>query len=260
VSNDVFLKFDYGARDIFDATRLRVASRLRGRAALVVGGALGVAAAVFLLRTAPAWLRVLGAWLVAIAAVQWGFSALRRVPHAMFRKSAADAAWTREARSDFWNRKMSVDASDEGIVVTVGRRTATLKWRDCAGLESDRRCHLVRVGATGFLAVPRRAFRNEKKDADFRALATRFIRPAEAADERAPAAAPVTPLAVEASSAGEVAAPEPPGDASPEPRAGNAAPAVASARLKVGRNDPCPCGSGKKYKKCCLPSAGSGGA
>ncbi len=22
--------------------------------------------------------------------------------------------------------------------------------------------------------------------------------------------------------------------------------------LKIGRNDPCPCGSGKKYKKCCL--------
>jgi tetratricopeptide (TPR) repeat protein len=22
---------------------------------------------------------------------------------------------------------------------------------------------------------------------------------------------------------------------------------------KAGRNDPCPCGSGKKYKKCCLP-------
>lgn len=21
---------------------------------------------------------------------------------------------------------------------------------------------------------------------------------------------------------------------------------------KAGRNDPCPCGSGKKYKKCCL--------
>lgn len=21
---------------------------------------------------------------------------------------------------------------------------------------------------------------------------------------------------------------------------------------EVGRNDPCPCGSGKKYKKCCL--------
>ncbi len=22
--------------------------------------------------------------------------------------------------------------------------------------------------------------------------------------------------------------------------------------FKAGRNDPCPCGSGKKYKKCCL--------
>lgn len=21
---------------------------------------------------------------------------------------------------------------------------------------------------------------------------------------------------------------------------------------KIGRNDPCPCGSGKKHKKCCL--------
>lgn len=26
----------------------------------------------------------------------------------------------------------------------------------------------------------------------------------------------------------------------------------AASRWKVGRNDPCPCGSGKKYKKCCL--------
>ena len=25
------------------------------------------------------------------------------------------------------------------------------------------------------------------------------------------------------------------------------------APFSVGRNDPCPCGSGKKYKKCCLP-------
>ncbi len=24
--------------------------------------------------------------------------------------------------------------------------------------------------------------------------------------------------------------------------------------IQVGRNDPCPCGSGKKYKKCCLPN------
>ena len=26
---------------------------------------------------------------------------------------------------------------------------------------------------------------------------------------------------------------------------------------KVGRDDPCPCGSGKKYKKCCLAKHGS---
>jgi SEC-C motif-containing protein len=25
--------------------------------------------------------------------------------------------------------------------------------------------------------------------------------------------------------------------------------------VKFGRNDPCPCGSGKKYKKCCQPQA-----
>ncbi|MCK4231873.1 SEC-C domain-containing protein [candidate division WOR-3 bacterium] len=27
-------------------------------------------------------------------------------------------------------------------------------------------------------------------------------------------------------------------------------------KKKVGRNDPCPCGSGKKYKKCCYPQYG----
>lgn len=30
---------------------------------------------------------------------------------------------------------------------------------------------------------------------------------------------------------------------------------VVSAATKVGRNDPCPCGSGKKHKKCCLAGA-----
>ena len=28
--------------------------------------------------------------------------------------------------------------------------------------------------------------------------------------------------------------------------------AVSTGSRKVGRNDPCPCGSGKKYKRCCL--------
>ena len=34
-------------------------------------------------------------------------------------------------------------------------------------------------------------------------------------------------------------------------------PVVKKAAEKVGRNDPCPCGSGKKYKKCCGAGAGS---
>lgn len=33
--------------------------------------------------------------------------------------------------------------------------------------------------------------------------------------------------------------------------AGNTTSAVKKQHVKVGRNDPCPCGSGKKYKKCC---------
>ena len=32
---------------------------------------------------------------------------------------------------------------------------------------------------------------------------------------------------------------------------GKAQPKVADKKTKVGRNDPCPCGSGKKYKDCC---------
>ena len=33
--------------------------------------------------------------------------------------------------------------------------------------------------------------------------------------------------------------------------AGGGAKPVPNAAPKVGRNDPCPCGSGKKYKNCC---------
>ncbi|WNR43870.1 YecA family protein [Paenibacillus roseipurpureus] len=32
----------------------------------------------------------------------------------------------------------------------------------------------------------------------------------------------------------------------------NSAPVAVAAEAKIGRNDPCSCGSGKKYKKCCL--------
>ena len=33
-------------------------------------------------------------------------------------------------------------------------------------------------------------------------------------------------------------------------------PQAVNTNRDVGRNDPCPCGSGKKYKKCCLDKAG----
>ncbi len=38
-----------------------------------------------------------------------------------------------------------------------------------------------------------------------------------------------------------------------EPRRVPPEPPAPPAGTKVGRNDPCPCGSGRKYKKCCLP-------
>jgi len=43
---------------------------------------------------------------------------------------------------------------------------------------------------------------------------------------------------------------QPPVSASPLP-AGQIAEPYQRESVKVGRNDPCPCGSGKKYKKCC---------
>jgi preprotein translocase subunit SecA len=40
------------------------------------------------------------------------------------------------------------------------------------------------------------------------------------------------------------------GPSSPRPQSQKAAEPVVRDEQKVGRNDPCPCGSGKKYKKC----------
>jgi uncharacterized protein len=36
------------------------------------------------------------------------------------------------------------------------------------------------------------------------------------------------------------------------PTPSGSAPVGSASKVRVGRNDPCPCGSGKKYKKCCL--------
>jgi hypothetical protein len=49
-------------------------------------------------------------------------------------------------------------------------------------------------------------------------------------------------------------APEsPPKPAKPKPVPERTEAAAGTGKKKIGRNDPCPCGSGKKYKKCCLP-------
>jgi SEC-C motif-containing protein/YcxB-like protein len=247
VSNDVFLKFEYGARDVIDVARLRALQRLRAHPALVLGGLAGIGAAAFVCVIAPVWVRHLAAWLAALGAVHLVFSVLKTVPYAMFRRSSEDQRKPMEARGDFWDRKMSVDASEDGIVVTVGRRSATIKWRECVRLESNARSYLIRLGETGFLAVPRRAFRTAKKDAAFRELATRLVGVAgevplsESLDGAPPHLEP--PL-------------DEPSDRSDDES--TPAPLLESATRtpapKVGRNDPCPCGSGKKYKKCCLHS------
>jgi hypothetical protein len=50
---------------------------------------------------------------------------------------------------------------------------------------------------------------------------------------------------------GEAVAPASGPQDSPAPRPPRPEPMV-GARQKIGRNDPCPCGSGRKYKKCCM--------
>lgn len=45
--------------------------------------------------------------------------------------------------------------------------------------------------------------------------------------------------------------PEPPSKTG-TPQPSPVPPVPVPSEPKVGRNDPCPCGSGKKYKKCCL--------
>ena len=78
----------------------------------------------------------------------------------------------------------------------------------------------------------------------------------QAAAAAAPAAHPERPgrRAVGASAARAAAAAEPANPFAPKPaRVGGDDAVVKTQRRdepKVGRNDPCPCGSGKKYKKC----------
>jgi hypothetical protein len=185
VSGDVFLKFDYGALDMARGARLRLARSPGGPtafASVVAAGALAVVLLVILIypRT-PDWARLLSGWILVLASVHGAFTVFKAAPHAMFRASSGERGPV--ARGDLWNRKMSVDASEEGIIVTVGQRSASLKWRDCVRLDSDGSAHVLFHGEKGFLVVPRRAFRTEAQDASFRELARTFLERNTAPDE-----------------------------------------------------------------------------
>jgi len=77
--------------------------------------------------------------------------------------------------------------------------------------------------------------------------------PRRVAERKLDVAPPVR--AMKPSTVAPMVAGEPAGrpEARPEPagRAGAERPSPVRVGKKVGRNDPCPCGSGKKYKKCC---------
>ena len=150
----------------------------------------------------------------------------------------------------FRDATMSVDASEDGVAVTLGPRLATLRWEDCVRLSTDRRCYVLHFSRDEFLVVPRRAFRNERRDAAFRDLVTSCMRGARgASDDAATESAAAEPEQPAAEAEEAAPAPAPEAEANPAP----------SEPVKAGRNDPCPCGSGKKYKKCCLGGSDSPG-
>jgi preprotein translocase subunit SecA len=68
-----------------------------------------------------------------------------------------------------------------------------------------------------------------------------------------PVASPITPPESKQESRGQLDSYQNPSSADPQPLT-SVSPVTKSA--VIGRNDPCPCGSGKKYKKCCYPKFG----
>jgi hypothetical protein len=75
---------------------------------------------------------------------------------------------------------MSIDASEDGVAVTVGTRLTTIRWEDCVRLQVDAGSYILHFGARGFVVVPRRAFRNERRDAAFLELVTESMSTARA--------------------------------------------------------------------------------
>jgi preprotein translocase subunit SecA len=73
---------------------------------------------------------------------------------------------------------------------------------------------------------------------------------AEQRGSAAPAAPESAPGSAPAAAAASVPSAEPARSASPPPRSAPASGSKPARSNEVGRNDACPCGSGKKYKKC----------
>jgi hypothetical protein len=83
---------------------------------------------------------------------------------------------------------------------------------------------------------------NQRIDAHVSEILFKFELPDPVQDRRAAPASGGAPAAADQ----RPGLPRPPAAKKPGGKAGKAGRAG-----KVGRNEPCPCGSGKKYKKCC---------
>ncbi len=82
----------------------------------------------------------------------------------------------------------------------------------------------------------------------FRAEIARQPQPRREVERVQASKSEASPLTQQAAAGQDVAAPERPAEAE---AGGGRGRTVQRVEPKVGRNDPCPCGSGKKYKKCC---------
>jgi hypothetical protein len=172
VSDDVFLKFEYDERDIVNAMRVRLSGRLRLGMILVGLGAVGLGVAHAL---GPAWSWPASIAVLSTAVLYTLVDALRIAPPKMFGGAFEAQREAPGAPEGFRDATMSVDASEDGVTVTLGSRLANIRWADCVRLESSARTYVLLHGRKGFVVVPRRAFRTEKRDAAFRELVERHL-------------------------------------------------------------------------------------
>jgi hypothetical protein len=256
VSDDLFLKFDYDERDVLHGMRLRLAGRST-RGLVAVGLAAVAFAVTWETRVDRAWEVAAGVLGLVLGVVL--VATLRRAPPSMARVPLDRPRAGVPEPEGFRDTTLSLDASATGVVLTVGGRVATLPWSRFASIASDDRTYLLLLEGGGFVVIPRRAFRSPRRDAEFRALFDRFLREsrpaagldasgdadrvADGVDDRDSAASAEEGDRVEVAEAAVTDAPI-------------ASSASHGERPIVGRNDPCPCGSGKKHKKCCLLTEG----